>query len=89
MRTFFEFKRYKTGYRQETLAGLTTFLTMAYIIIVNPAILENAGIPKGPSITATILTAMIGTTREGGMPKVGTHSTASSVPRRPDVPAPT
>jgi AGZA family xanthine/uracil permease-like MFS transporter len=62
MQTFFEFKRYKTGYRQEALAGLTTFLTMAYIIIVNPAILENAGIPKGPSITATILTAMIGTT---------------------------
>ena len=62
MHTYFEFKRYKTGYRQEALAGLTTFLTMAYIIIVNPAILENAGIPRGPSITATILAAVIGTT---------------------------
>jgi len=35
---------------------------MAYIIIVNPAILENAGIPRGPSVTATILAAVFGTT---------------------------
>mgnify|MGYP001209346001 CR=1 FL=1 len=62
MHVFFEFKRFNTSYRQETLAGMTTFLTMAYIIIVNPAILENAGIPRGPSITATILAAVIGTT---------------------------
>lgn len=62
MQSFFEFKRYNTSYRQETLAGITTFLTMAYIIIVNPAILENAGIPRGPSVTATILAAVIGTT---------------------------
>jgi AGZA family xanthine/uracil permease-like MFS transporter len=62
MHTFFEFKRHKTSYRQEILAGVTTFLTMAYIIIVNPAILENAGIPRGPSITATILAAVFGTT---------------------------
>lgn len=61
MKNFFEFERYKTSYKQETLAGITTFLTMAYIIIVNPAILENAGIPKGPSVTATILAAVIGT----------------------------
>lgn len=61
MRGFFEFKRYNTGYRRETLAGLTTFLTMAYIIVVNPAIMENAGIPRGPSVTATILAAAIGT----------------------------
>ena len=62
MHNFFEFTRHKTGYQQETLAGVTTFLTMAYIIIVNPAILENAGIPRGPSITATILAAVFGTT---------------------------
>jgi len=61
MKTFFRFDQYGTSYRQETLAGVTTFLTMAYIIIVNPAILENAGIPKGPSVTATILAAVIGT----------------------------
>jgi len=61
MKTFFEFEKHGTNYKQETLAGITTFLTMAYIIIVNPAILEAAGIPKGPSTTATILTAAFGT----------------------------
>jgi len=61
MQVFFEFNRHKTGYRRETLAGVTTFLTMAYIIIVNPAIMEYAGIPRGPSVTATILAAMTGT----------------------------
>lgn len=62
MHHFFEFKRFNTGYRRETLAGMTTFLTMAYIIIVNPAVMEYAGIPRGPSVTATILAAVTGTT---------------------------
>lgn len=58
---YFQFERYGTSLRTEIVAGLTTFLTMAYIIIVNPAILENAGIPRGPSTTATILAAVFGT----------------------------
>ena len=45
--------------------------------------------PSTERVSADGPPAMIGTTREGGTPKVGTHSTASSVPRRPDVPAPT
>ncbi len=61
MKNFFQFDRYATGYRQEILAGFTTFLTMAYIIVVNPAILEAAGIPRGPSMTATIISAAFGT----------------------------
>jgi AGZA family xanthine/uracil permease-like MFS transporter len=61
MKTYFEFNKYGTSYKQETLAGIATFLTMAYIIIVNPAILEVAGIPRGPSMTATILSAVFGT----------------------------
>lgn len=61
MKNYFDFAGHCTGYRQETLAGVTTFLTMAYIIIVNPAILEAAGIPKGPSMVATILSAAFGT----------------------------
>lgn len=61
MRDFFSFSRHQTSYRQESLAGVTTFLTMAYIIVVNPAILQNAGIPQGPSMTVTILTAIFGT----------------------------
>jgi adenine/guanine/hypoxanthine permease len=61
MHRYFEFARYGTSYRQEAFAGVTTFLTMAYIIVVNPAILEAAGIPKGPSMTATIISAAFGT----------------------------
>ncbi|HEX9022238.1 MAG TPA: NCS2 family permease [Geobacteraceae bacterium] len=61
MRNYFQFDRYATSYRREILAGFTTFLTMAYIIIVNPAILEAAGIPRGPSMTATIISAAFGT----------------------------
>ncbi len=61
MERFFEFARYRTNFRREVTAGLTTFLTMVYIVILNPAILENAGIPKGPSMTVTILTAVFGT----------------------------
>ena len=61
MHRYFEFDRHNTSYRQETLAGIATFLTMAYIIVVNPVILEAAGIPKGASITATIISAAFGT----------------------------
>ena len=61
MRRYFDFERHGTTYRKETLAGITTFMTMAYIIIVNPAILEAAGMPKGPSMVATILSAAFGT----------------------------
>ncbi len=61
MKKYFDFARHGTSYRQESLAGITTFLTTAYIIIVNPVILEVAGIPKGPSTTATILAAAFGT----------------------------
>ncbi len=61
MKCFFRFQQYDTTYRREILAGVTTFLTMAYIIVVNPAIMENAGIPRGASLTATILASVIGT----------------------------
>ncbi len=61
IRSYFDFERHNTGYRQEMLAGITTFFTLSYIIIVNPAILAAAGIPKGPSMTATILTSIFGT----------------------------
>ena len=43
------------------LAGVTTFVTMSYIIAVNPAILKAAGIPEGPSMVATMMTAVVGT----------------------------
>lgn len=46
--------------RNEILGGATTFVSMAYIIVVNPAILSFAGIPVGPSTVATILAAFFG-----------------------------
>ncbi|MEZ5386442.1 MAG: NCS2 family permease [Prosthecobacter sp.] len=46
--------------RGEILGGVTTFIAMAYIIVVNPAILSFAGIPAGPGTVATILTAVVG-----------------------------
>lgn len=50
-----------TTVRTEMLAGLTTFLTMAYIIFINPAILGDAGMPKGAVFVATCLVAAVGT----------------------------
>ena len=50
-----------TTVRIEVLGGVTTFATMAYIIVVNPAILKAAGLPPGASTVATIVTAVVGT----------------------------
>jgi AGZA family xanthine/uracil permease-like MFS transporter len=47
--------------RTEVVGGVTTFVSMAYIIVVNPAILAFAGIPQGPSTVATIVVAAFGT----------------------------
>ncbi len=57
---FFKLQEKGTNVRTEVLGGATTFVTMAYIIVVNPAILSFAGIPQGPSTVATILAAAFG-----------------------------
>lgn len=57
---YFKLTERGTTIRTEFLGGCTTFLTMAYIIVVNPAILAFAGIPQGPSTVATIVTAVFG-----------------------------
>lgn len=54
---FFKLKENNTTVRTEIIAGITTFLTMAYIIAVNPQFLSAAGMPKGPLVTATCLAA--------------------------------
>ena len=54
---YFEFARLGTSWRQEALAGLTTFLTMAYIIFVNPSILADAGMPAAAVTAATCISA--------------------------------
>ncbi|MFC2084511.1 NCS2 family permease [Bacteroidota bacterium] len=61
IKRYFLFEQLGTNFKQEIIAGFTTFMTMAYIIIVNPKILEAAGIPFGPSMVATILSAFFGT----------------------------
>lgn len=60
MEKLFKLKEHKTDVSTEIMAGITTFLTMSYIIVVNPGILEAAGIPVGPQTVATILTAALG-----------------------------
>ncbi len=57
---YFEFVRLKTNWRTEILAGVTTFVTMAYIIFVNPSILQDAGMPFAPVVAATCLSAAVG-----------------------------
>ena len=57
---YFEFARLGTNWRTEILAGVTTFLTMAYIVLVNPAILAAAGMPLAAVTAATCLSAAFG-----------------------------
>lgn len=61
MRDRFAIAERGSSVRTEIVGGITTFVSMAYIIVVNPAILAFAGIPPGPSTVATILTAAFGT----------------------------
>ena len=58
---YFRFAALGTTFEREVLAGVTTFFTMSYIIAVNPAILKAAGIPEGPAMVATVMTAIFGT----------------------------
>ncbi len=57
---YFEFERLKTTWRTEVLAGVTTFVAMAYIIFVNPAILSETGMPLAAVTAATCLCAAFG-----------------------------
>jgi len=58
---YFRFSELNTSFSQETIAGLTTFLAMAYILFVNPSVLGDAHMDKGAVYTATALSAAIGT----------------------------
>jgi AGZA family xanthine/uracil permease-like MFS transporter len=57
---YFRLREHRTSVRAEVLGGLTTFAAMAYIIVINPAILANAGLPREPSTVATTLAAAFG-----------------------------
>src|SRR5215469_4704177 len=60
LKRFFAFDVHHTTLAREVVAGLTTFTTMSYIVLVNPALLAAAGIPEGPSFVATVLVGAIG-----------------------------
>ena len=69
MRKYFKFDKYETNYKKEVLGGLTTFLSMAYILAVNPQVLSLAGVDgvsdnmkmdQGAIFVATALAAFVG-----------------------------
>ena len=64
---YFGFAAHETTWRTEILAGLTTFITMAYIIFVNPAILSQTGMPLAAVTTSTCLCAAIGSILMGAL----------------------
>ena len=67
LETYFNFREQRTSWRTETLAGVTTFVTMAYIIFVNPAILHETGMPLAAVTTATCLCAGLGSILMGAL----------------------
>lgn len=61
IRRYFEFDKHHTNLKTEIIAGITTFFTLAYILLVNPSILHEAGMDLGAVFVATVLSAIIGT----------------------------
>jgi len=67
LEAYFEFKALGADWRTEILAGFTTFMTMAYIVFVNPAILHETGMPLAAVTAATCLSAAVGSFLMGGL----------------------
>lgn len=61
LETFFRLKENKTDVRTEIMAGITTFMTMAYILAVNPSILSETGMDANAILIATALASFVGT----------------------------
>jgi hypothetical protein len=64
---YFEFRALGANWRTEILAGCTTFMTMAYIVFVNPAILHETGMPLAALTAATCVSAAVGSFLMGGL----------------------
>ena len=62
---FFKYRERGSSFRQEVIAGATTFAAMAYIIAVNPAIMSQAGMDRGELVIATAIAAIFGTVLMG------------------------
>src|SRR5580704_6495971 len=65
LENYFQFEQLRTNWRTEILAGMTTFVTMAYIIFVNPSILHEAGMPLKAVVGATCFCAAFGSIAMG------------------------
>ena len=61
IKSYFQLDKYKTSVKIEFLAGLTTFISMSYILFVNPSVLGASGMNKGAVFTATALASALGT----------------------------
>ncbi|MGN0915604.1 MAG: NCS2 family permease [Succinivibrio sp.] len=62
---YFQITKRNSSFKTELIAGFTTFMAMAYVILVNPTILEQAGIPKEAAVAATIWTSALCTLAMG------------------------
>ena len=67
LEAYFEFEALGATWKTEILAGLTTFMTMAYIVFVNPSILHETGMPLAGVTAATCLSAALGSFLMGGL----------------------
>ncbi|RMC47396.1 NCS2 family permease [Lactobacillus sp. ESL0228] len=65
IKSYFQLNKYKTSIKVEFLAGLTTFISMSYILFVNPSVLGASGMDKGAVFTATALASALGTALMG------------------------
>ena len=61
LRQWFAFEERRTDFRTEALAGLTTFISMMYILVVNPSVLSRAGIDFGGAYIATVVASIVAT----------------------------
>ncbi len=67
LETYFEFHVLGATWKTEILAGFTTFMTMAYIVFVNPSILHQTGMPLAGVTAATCISAAVGSLLMGGL----------------------
>lgn len=65
IKSYFQLDKYQTNVKVEFLAGLTTFISMSYILFVNPSVLGASGMNKGAVFTATALASALGTALMG------------------------
>jgi len=60
LEALFKLRENNSNVRRESIAGITTFITMVYIVFVNPAMLAEAGMDQGAAFVATCIAAAIG-----------------------------